>query len=903
MDFIINNTAKEALSRPAGAERASFRAGRTRFRAAGMAAAILRLSKIFVLSMALFLFMAVCAGPLWAQSTAPAEPLAPSPAVRSEKPSPPRMTREEIYEKVFRAPMPRIAPQRFWVYAVVNGRFFCKVEIDWAGDPSGGKFDPAPLLKVLSGMLKPETMKSVNEAAPKSGFMDTGSLHALGIETEVDPSTFRFFLRVPPRLLISSARSLSGNRVDPFTAGGKPPEPFSAFINWSAQQQYDDPPSRSGGPERGPLGVGLDGAFQLKGWVLEGAGLYREGGEDEWSRRDVRLVKDLAPRALRFSAGDLSYKVSGYQSVMSLGGLGVSRDYSLKPHEITYPTGDFSFFLENPSTVEIWINGVLRQTLELEAGDQDLRDFPYTSGENEVELRIRDAAGRRQTLNFSFIQEAALLSRGRDRFSFNAGVMRKFDGNGYEYDEDDPGASLYYQRGITDRFTTGGFAQAKSGHAVLGWDAATAFGFGTFQVEAAASTLEDYGEDWAGRLSFASRRLDFGPVSDFRWRAYVEYLGENFAAVSNSAPSNRQKVKTAASASFRLPENLTANLGLGWNALRGSAESESWYASAGLAWRWRQYLSAGLSGRYSEDENGRCNSEAYLGVSLYWPQKGQSLTASKSWDGGVNARWDWQSSYSGNPGAARGYVSAGRDDDTDELEAGVSYTSNFGRASATHEISERRSGGGETRNRTLLALQSSLVYADGNFGVSRPVRDSFLLVKGAENCEGRKILVNPTKNGAQAESFLFLPAVLPDLSSYRLANVRCEPDEPPLTYIPKEDYSTLFPSYKSGTVLYVGTAARFQVLGRLVDEGGRPVKDLPLEIQFPKAKGGNSELTFTDSLGRFLVMAEGPGPCVIRPLSPESPYGQASFEVPARTDEMYRAGDILMPPKTNGGPH
>ena len=898
MDSTIHKIAEEAEPCPVIREGSFLRTGPVRPRSAS--SGVLRPLQFLVLS--LVFFALIQAQPLLAQSTSPAEPGSPSPATQAPKPVPPQMTREEIYEKVFHTPMPKIAPQRFWVYAVVNGKFCCKVEMDWAGEPTAGLFDPVPLLKVLSGMLKPEIMKSVNEAAPKAGFMDTSSLHALGIETEVDPATFRFFLRVPPRLLVRSARSLSGGRIDPFTAGGKPPEPFSAFINWSAQQQYDDPPS-NGGSERGPLGVGLDGAFQLKGWVLEGAGLYKEGNEDEWSRRDVRLVKDLAPRALRFSGGDLSYQVSGYQSVMSLGGIGVSRDYSLKPHEITYPTGDFSFYLENPSTVEIWINGVLRNTLELEAGDQDLRDFPFVSGENEVELRIRDAAGRRQTLNFSFIREAILLSRGRDRFSFNAGVMRKTIGSGYEYDGDEPGASLYYQRGLTDRFTAGGFLQARSHHAVLGCDAAMAFGFGTFQMDAAASALENYGEDWAGRLSFTSRRIDLGLIYDLRWRVYAEYLGENFATVANSAPYNRQKVKTAASTTFRLPNDLTANMGLGCDLLRDSEATESYYATAGVSWRLRQCLAAGLSARYAVDPDGRSSSEAYLGISLYWPQKGQSLTASKAWDGGVDARWDWQTSSSGNPGAARGYVSAGRDDDTDELEAGASYTSNLGRASVTHEITERRSGDGETFNRTLLALQSSIVFADGNFGISRPVRDSFLLVKGVENCEGRKILVNPTKNGAQAESLLFLPAVVPDLYSYRLANVRCEPEEPPLTYIPKEAYSTLFPSYKSGTVLYVGTTARFQVLGRLVDEKGEPVKELPCEIQFPKAEGGNNELTFTDSLGRFLVMAPGSGPCVIRPLSPESPYGQASFEVPVQSEGMYRAGDIILPVKTNGGPH
>ena len=71
-------------------------------------------------------------------------------------------------------------------------------------------------------------------------------------------------------------------------------------------------------------------------------------------------------------------------------------------------------------------------------------------------------------------------------------------------------------------------------------------------------------------------------------------------------------------------------------------------------------------------------------------------------------------------------------------------------------------------NQSAVTLQSALVYVDGNWAVSRPVSQGFVLVKGIKNLEDSQIAINPGSDGYQAVSSRYGPAVLPSLSPYNI---------------------------------------------------------------------------------------------------------------------------------------
>ena len=60
-------------------------------------------------------------------------------------------------------------------------------------------------------------------------------------------------------------------------------------------------------------------------------------------------------------------------------------------------------------------------------------------------------------------------------------------------------------------------------------------------------------------------------------------------------------------------------------------------------------------------------------------------------------------------------------------------------------------------------MASSLVYADGAWGVGRPVRGGFALVSPHKSLEGSPVMVGGA-NATVAESDMLGPAVVPSIS-------------------------------------------------------------------------------------------------------------------------------------------
>ena len=143
-----------------------------------------------------------------------------------------------------------------------------------------------------------------------------------------------------------------------------------------------------------------------------------------------------------------------------MGGVSISKDLSLQPYVLTYPTGEHEFYLTDPAEAEIWVNDVMVSKMVLQPGTHDVRGFPFSTGNNHVKIILRDFAGRVDSIDFSAQYNMTLLAKGFSRYSLNAGFPSKLLLRRYSYNEDQPCLSLAYQRGITDRLTLDLYSQA-----------------------------------------------------------------------------------------------------------------------------------------------------------------------------------------------------------------------------------------------------------------------------------------------------------------------------------------------------------------------------------------------------------------------------------------------------------
>jgi outer membrane usher protein len=261
----------------------------------------------------------------------------------------------------------------------------------------------------------------------------------------------------------------------------------------------------------------------------------------------------------------------------------------------------------------------------------------------------------------------------------------------------------------------------------------------------------------------------------------------------------------------------------------------------------------------------------------------------------VAARWD-----SGRPSnftTPYGYASARTGSDAQEYQGAVGYWGNQGLG----ELSYRRvadnanPSGRVVREETAVRLQSALVFADGQLGLARTVIENFAIVTGKEGLAKSGMKVDPDgTGGSRARSNWVSPAVLGELPSYRLRDVRVEPVNPPLGATPERLTYALAPTYKSGFLLRLGKELTMVAIGRLVDERGEPLGTVSLEIR----RVGRDEpplTTFTSRTGMFQMADIRPGAYEIRPAGGLR-QRRVTVEILPSPDGLYRLGSVTLPP-------
>jgi outer membrane usher protein len=106
------------------------------------------------------------------------------------------------------------------------------------------------------------------------------------------------------------------------------------------------------------------------------------------------------------------------------------------------------------------------------------------------------------------------------------------------------------------------------------------------------------------------------------------------------------------------------------------------------------------------------------------------------------------------------------------------------------------------------------------------------------------------------------------------------------------DTFQIHPSYRSGTVLDVGTDATVLADGVLVGDDGKPLALLAGKITPLGTPGAAALDFFTNRTGRFRIEGLKPGAYELR--VPADSANTAHVEIPASTVGVYRLGDVMI---------
>ncbi|MBO9624310.1 MAG: fimbrial biogenesis outer membrane usher protein [Sphingomonas sp.] len=722
-------------------------------------------------------------------------------------------------------------------------------------DPEGRAIFSAPrLIALLEPRLTPAALDRLRKALAADGVLSLADLQAAEVGARYNPQALEIQLEIASASRASRAVGIA-ERDARMTVGYAEPADFSAYLNVRGSLDFVEQ-----GPDTGlaPPVMFLDGAARLGGVVLESEANWQPGGAGpDLQRRGTRLVYDDTDRLIRWSAGDLQPLARGFQSSPDIAGLSVSRSYSvLAPQQIIRPRGSQSFQLDRRSIVEVRVNDQFVRRLELDPGSYDLHDFPFAQGANDVRLTITDDAGRSETVRFNIFLDQTQLAAGLSEFGLYAGVLAPLGRTGPVY-SNRPAVSGFYRRGLSDRLTLGANAQADDRGWMAGGEAVVASPIGSFGGFASASQVKGYGVGWAGIATFQRTIARSGGRAD-ALSLSVEARSRDFAPAGTLVPRNPYSVVAGASYNSAISDAVYAGLDLRYSRGR-DGEPDVSSVRGTMGWRIAPNLSFTGDASYERDARGR-----RLGLFLsltYRLDRYSTLRADydRRYD---RARLSYQTYRGSGVGAYNFSADVERSDIgaaaslngtyyANRAELGFSHFSTFDSSFGTDSVASGQ--------RSSFRFGTSLAMADGAFSVGRPIQDGFALVRAHPSLHGADVEVDPGGGAFVANTGTLGSAIQPSLSSYSERTILLDSPEAPLGANLGEGSFRLFPPYRGGYKLTVGSDYMVSLVGRLLTAAGEPlalVAGTATEEAHPERE---PIPLFTNSAGRFGVTGLAPG--------------------------------------------
>ncbi|MDR7115793.1 fimbrial biogenesis outer membrane usher protein [Caulobacter sp. BE254] len=740
------------------------------------------------------------------------------------------------------------------------------------------------LLGLLAPLLDAASVAALRSAFNGRALVGPDAVTHAQLQMTYDPKALELRINIPPEL--KAVRSLQVTPMDHVGMGSfTPPAGVSGYLNIRGSVDYVEQGLDNG---LGDPTFLLDSAIRVSGLVLENEAVWQPGGRNDYQRLGTRVVYDDLKHTARWTFGDLQATSRGFQSAPDVAGISVFRSYSvLAPQTIARPRGRESFTLARPSDVSVILNNQLTRRLHLDPGRYNVHDFPFAQGSNDVRLVVEDDTGRRETLQFNVFFDRAQLDPGLSEFGAYAGVKAPLVADGPDYTQNFT-FSGFYRRGITDRVTLGVNGQGDEDTVMAGFEGLFGLPVGTLGVDFALSHIDGFGSGYAtivslqrlfqfagGRadslnLSFESRSREFGPVGTF-------------------IPDNRYGYELGVGYSHAFSDAIYASFDGRYSHGRDNFADSSSYR-AGMGYRLASNLALTANLMY-DDVPGRRETTAF--ISLSW-QFSNNSSLRAEYDGRDDrARLVYQTLHGQGVGSYNAYGEVSRSPTDAAFNGSLNYIANRAELGLSHFTAFD----GPDNGRTSLRVGTSLGFADGAASIGRPIYDSFAIVQGHKSLKGADITVNPTPFGYTANTGALGTALETNLSAYAERTITVDAPNAPAGYDLGSGSFRMFPPYRSGYRLVVGSDYSITAIGRLLDGDGQPLALIAGGATEVAKPGQPPVVLFTNRTGRFGASGLRPGRWRIEMgTTPPTVY---FLDVPASAEGFVKAGDLK--PSASGG--
>ena len=744
------------------------------------------------------------------------------------------------------------------------------------------RFPAERVLQLLEPVLAPNVLAALRTALAGRAEIGPEDLQAAGLRTEYDPRVLEVRFDIPVESRVS--RSLSVAPRDRAVVGELArPASVSAYLNIRGSVDLVEEGSDQG---FGNPVLFLNGAARIGGIVAESDAIWSPDRRGvQFQRLGSRLVLDRPDDVLRITAGDLLTQGQGFQTAPDIAGIGIMRAYSvLNPLQIIRPRGDRTFRLDRPSTVEVLVNGQQVRRLQLAPGNYNLRDFPFAQGSNDIRLNVLDDTGRTEVLRFNVFMDQSQLASGIDEFGLYAGVNAPLGLRGPRY-SDKAIFSGFYRRGVSDFVTLGANVQADKDIQMGGLELVAGTAIGTIGGHVSYSRTRGLGDGFAAQANFQRQFRRANGMSD-TFNLYAEHRSRRFAPVTFFLADNPYRYELGGGYSHAFNPSLYGGVDARFSKGRGDNRDVHNYRAT-LGWRLSPLASLTAETRYQQDSRGG-EVSGFLTLSV---RLGRYSTLRSEYDTRDNrVRASFQTLRGTGVGSFNVTSDIERSDFGADLAVNANYVGNRAELGLTHFGTFSRDFSESQNQRTTLRLASSLALADGAFSIGRPIYDAFAIVRPHKSLKRTAVTVEPSPFGYTASTGALGAATMPSLSSYADRTLAVDaPEAPAGTDIGQGSFK-LFPAYRSGYVLEVGSDYNVTALGTMVDVDGQSIALISgkaTELAHPERP---ATTVFTNRQGRFGLTGLAAGRWRLEMLDARKSIFE--IEIPQDAEGIVRLGEI-----------
>lgn len=587
------------------------------------------------------------------------------------------------------------------------------------------------------------------------------------------------------------------------------------------------------------------------------------GQPREWLRLESTYTRNLPERNLTLRLGDSATRAGLWGRNVYFGGFQLGSNFALSPGFLTQPLPLLTGISAAPSTVELYVNDVLRKVSQVPTGPFVIDNSLGLTGSGETRIVVRDILGREVVIAQPFFTSVQLLAPGLNDWSIEGGAVRENLGitnadYGHRF------ASGTWRRGVTDRLTLEGRGEWTSEHSNLG-----------------AGAIAALPADFLARGTYARSRDQRISDGDF-WLLGIERQWVRTAVSMQMQAASRRYRELGMELSQpptrrQVAGNITQQLGnntlaFGYaNIQRYDAPTITTYS---MNWGYRFHRDVSINANVSK-VTGPSGGTSF-GVTLQVPLGNQRFaSASVASHAGGHDAYASVAQFATDAQDIGWRVLGGQLNSEAHAEAGVDYSGRYGRLYSDLSASP-------SQNSLRVGASGGLAIAASRLFFTRRLDESFAVVE-LKGYPGVGVGLGSNPSTVTDGSGI---AFVPYLSPYQGNQVRLQASDLPISAELDSIERLVVPSWRSAVKVEFPVRSGRAALVKIHQENGEPVPAGAV-VQLP----GEKEEIFVGRRGEAFVT----GLQAQNELHVRWREGSCSFSLalpPAANDDVLRLGPV-----------